>query len=255
MAAGDLSTFANIRTNREQARCSICSRIVGAFQPTYRWVSIVRIRLIRLSPSRIMSICIDQTESIAGDIEPHLHHCILASVDRNINSEESPIEFVNVRNGHVLNPECLYSHHFEQSTINYPLDVERKNASTQTDREQICQHAESQTNDNEVNKVEPSPSIESTTNTRVLTNTENVANNAFWDSLEAEPSTSNGSYNQDSFLRAINAMEKETTEALIKELAEYLVEIPEIEGISNEPITFDDIPNDVSFLFYLVSYM
>lgn len=50
-------------------------------------------------------------------------------------------------------------------------------------------------------------------------------------------------------------MEKETTEALIKELAEYLVEIPEIEGISNEPITFDDIPNDVSFLFYLVSYM
>lgn len=243
VAAGDFCTFVNIRTNREQVRCTICSRIVGSFQPSYSWVSIVRIRLIRLSPFRITSVCINQTEPIDGDTGPHLHHCILASIDRNINSAETPIELISVRHGHTLTPICPYSQQFERSSIEYPLDIKSINVSTQTEEVPILQNANCQTEQVEVKIVEPSPPVEMTTNTtiRALTNTENAANNAFWESLAAEPSTTNGDYSEESVCRAIDAMEKETTDALIKELAEYLVELPG----SGEPTSFDDIPNDV----------
>lgn len=216
VAGGDHCTFVNIQLSRDQVRCSVCFHVVGAHQTNFRWTNIVRIRVLRLAPVRVTSICHDQTEESISD--SHQHQCILASVSQSRNSSILPIQFINIRRGHSQEPVCPFARRFDISSTDYPFQQHTRNISTQTNLKE-------DDIDEQVNELEDNISLPIVS-----------SDDAFWETLNEEPSTSTGAFTQESINRAINASNVPANEddSLVAEIAQYLIDMSDNVTIKNE---------------------
>lgn len=180
----------------------------------------MRFRIIRISPVRLTSVCFNADGS-NNLTRPHQHRCVMASIDQNVGATRRAIELISIRNGYRLNPECEFVKDFERASVCYPIKRQSQNASTQTE-DDLPGDSSLIPIDVNTNAV---GSDDATKKKELVVPDKTAANSVFWDTLANEPSTSDGSYSQESIRRAIIALEdyNARTTSLMNELAEYYI--------------------------------
>lgn len=232
MVSGNLSSFINVRIHGQQV-----GRTIGSFLRDHTWATLLHVRQMRMVPRRIYSVCQSNSNTMEsrnnGD---HTHHCIIANVDEPVSTTTTQPQRISMHKGHLQQPPCNIAHHFHRNNTLYPNLIHCTTTSTQTDTmndpEKIIVVSEEDSDDSIEKEIDNLPIDTNSTSNENVKNISNSdvpelrsvsVNTVFWDSLQQEPSTSNGSYSQESINRALNETQRNSQfDNLFNELAEYL---------------------------------